>query len=996
MEGERRVVSILFCDVQGSTEAAEKLDPEDWTEIMNGAFEHMIRPVYHYEGTVARLMGDAVLAFFGAPIAHEDDPQRAVLAGLDIVADMQSYRSQVKQVWDINFDIRVGINTGLVVVGAVGSDLRMEYTAMGDAINLAARMEQTAAPGTVQIAQDTYTQVAPFFIFEDLGGISVKGKDHPVTAYKVLGQKATPGRQRGISGLEAPLIGRARERSSLKQALSNLDQGLGGIVYLLGEAGLGKSRLIQEVRVSGLQDEGLKEQTAFWYQTASLSFETEQPYALFRRLVRRMLGVLPDESPVGMREKIYYLVEEAPQEERPTAQRVFESLFGLVGKNGEPPLEGETFKGLFYTMMASLWERRAQAGPVVLVCDDLHWTDPASAALLQNLYPLTNRAALLLVCAMRPERETPGWEAMQVAKRDFPQRYNEIHLQHLSASESGELVDSLLRISDLPVGLRNRIMDKSEGNPFFVEELVRSLIDQGVVVRDEYGARWQATSEGEDLDIPGNLQTLLVARIDRLAEGARRILQVASVVGRSFYYRILQRLEDLSEQELDHHLLSLQRMQLIQETRRLPELEYSFRHALTQEAAYSTILIKQRRVIHRQVGEALEALFPEQREELAGALAEHFYQARDFGNALRYYLLAGDAAFRLFATRESIKYYGRAIQCSEEVQASSEQLIHLYSRLGRAYELNNQFDQALRNYHDMARLADQRGDRAMRLASLVAEGTVTALPYDTHDLDRARIVSGEALALAKDLGDQIAEAKVFWNHLLIDRVSSGGTEQTIAYGRQAAEIARLVKELDLLATILNDLATIYIGIGDLVAGQEALEEAEKILIKLNNPSMLGNTYNFLGMLNRASGQFDRSIAYLREGKVVTEILGGIRNFPFMTINLCIPLLKQGHFDSALPMLKDLLALEEEPAPNDFLLVTTCQLMAQISLLLGANDLGITWCQKAIAYNDAVPVFVRQPTYAFLARHWIRLGDLSQAQVALNDGLPGYDPCLMPK
>src|SRR5687768_4012227 len=227
MIGERRVVTMLFCDLKGSTAAAEQLDPEDWTEIMNGAFTHMIKPVYHYEGTVARLMGDALLAFFGAPIAHEDDPRRAVLAGLDIVESIRPYREQIKEKYGVEFDVRVGINTGLVVVGAVGSDLRMEYSALGDAINLAARMEQTAEPGMVQVAHDTYKLVKNLFEFKALGSIEIKGKSEPVLAYQALGRRIEIGRMRGIEGLQAAMVGRQGELLALREVMTDLKQGLG-------------------------------------------------------------------------------------------------------------------------------------------------------------------------------------------------------------------------------------------------------------------------------------------------------------------------------------------------------------------------------------------------------------------------------------------------------------------------------------------------------------------------------------------------------------------------------------------------------------------------------------------------------------------------------------------------------------------------------------------------------------------------------------------------
>ena len=252
IQGERRVVTMLFCDVTGSTAAAEQLDPEEWAQIMNGAFEHLIAPVYRYEGTLARLMGDAILAFFGAPIAHEDDPHRAVLAGLEIVQSIGPYRDEVQRKWGVDFQVRVGINTELVVMGEVGSDLRVEYTALGDAINVAARMESAASPGTVLIAADTHRLVAPLFDFEDLGALEVRGKSEPVGTFRVLARKSQPQRERGIVGLDSPMVGRDREIEVLRELINDLTHGSGQIVSVMGEAGLGKSRLIAEARNSVL------------------------------------------------------------------------------------------------------------------------------------------------------------------------------------------------------------------------------------------------------------------------------------------------------------------------------------------------------------------------------------------------------------------------------------------------------------------------------------------------------------------------------------------------------------------------------------------------------------------------------------------------------------------------------------------------------------------------------------------------------------------------
>ncbi len=986
MEGERRIVTMLFCDVTGSTTAAEGLDPEEWAEIMNGIFEYMIPPVYRYEGAVGRLMGDAILAFFGAPIAHEDDPRRAVLAGLDIISEIVPYREQIKQQWGVDFDVRVGINTGLVMLGAVGSDLHMEYSAVGDAINLAARMEQTAAPGTVQISQETYQNVAPYFEFEPLGAIQIKGKQEPIRTYRPLRRKITPGKVRGIEGLAAPLIGRARERSILEEALVNLNKGSGGIVYLLGEAGLGKSRLIQEIRESALESK--PDAQPAWLETLSYSYETEQPYGLFRRLIRRITGMLPNENSAGMRTRIQRLVEDVPQEERSTVRQVIESLFGLTGTGGEPPLEGETFKGLLFTTMTSLWERRAQANPTVLVFDDLHWSDPASLALLQHLYPLVESAPILFLCALRPEPDAPGWLTMQAAEDAFSHRFRKIELQPLQARESGDLVDSLLAISDLPAGLRARVMEKSEGNPFFVEEVVRSLIDQGVVVRDEEGARWQATGEGEHLDIPGNLQTLLVARMDRLEEQTRWTLQAASVVGRSFYYRILQRIVDFAVSELDQHLRSLQHSQLIREASRLPELEYLFRHALTQEAAYSTILLKQRRTYHRRVGEALEALFPDHFEELAGTLAEHFFNARAFEKSLNYSVRAGDAAYRLYALHEAIEHYARAIECAGKVDAGSERLVHIYNRYGRSYEILYQYDQALENYLEMERLADERRDEQLRLAALISRCILHATHTTVFDPPKARELGRSALALAQELDNRAAEARALWGMMLVEFYGGGGSDKVLEYGSKALAMARELGLEELKAYISGILFWVYMGKSQIAQAQQAEAETEAIWSKLGNLPMLADTYTLKVAYQWSAGKYEDGLETAAENLLLSRSIGNLWNEREALRMMGVLQMLKGQFGEALERFKE---RHVDPKDNPIAYQGYANNLIEFYYFAGALDEANRIADELYSLRDVfMPLFAPfiLPT---IARIKIARGELHESRNLLAQAWERYSP-----
>jgi class 3 adenylate cyclase/tetratricopeptide (TPR) repeat protein len=866
MVGERRVVTILFCDVKGSSAAAEHLDPEDWAEIMNGAFEHMIRPVYTYEGTVARLMGDAVLAFFGAPIAHEDDPQRAILAGLKIVEGFQSYKKQVLQQRALDFDVRVGINTGLVMVGAIGSDLQVEYTAMGDAINLASRMEQTAKPGTIQVAENTYQQVAQVFDWEDLGEIEVKGKTGTVHTYRPLRQKARSGRLRGIRGLDSPLVGRQAEFETLLEAASRLEKGIGGILLILGEAGLGKSRLVDELRRQLLSGSLFQ---IDWTETASLSYETSQPYALFQRLLRRRWDLPPNATAESVRARISQQFLECPAEERSRYQEIFETLTA-VGEGGGYPLEGETFKREFFSAMNTLL---VTTRPSVIVFDDLHWADPASIELLEALFEGTERAPLLLICAMRPDRNYPGWEVKEAAGRNYPHRYTEISLQPLTGEDTNALVDNLLTTADLPSDLRKRILTKTDGNPFFVEEVVRTLIDRGAIVREVSGeeSRWRAAVNVDEIEIPGNLQSLLMARIDRLEEDARRTLQLASVIGRSFYFRVLEATNQAMvavHSELNQQLLALQRLELIQEAARVPELEYVFRHSLTQEAAYNTILLRQRREFHRRVGEAMETLFPDRLEEFYPMLAYHFAEAED-PRVVEYAILSGDAAFRLYAIPEALEHYSRALANADPRTESTERLAHLYLRRGRCLELQSDYARALENYAEMIQLARKREDQGILLAAFQAQATAYAIPGPAQDTEKGEALAQDALVLARNLGDKQAEATILWIFLLL-KMYSGFMLEGIPYGEQSAALARELGLREQLARPLQDLGLAYLSSGLLAKADEVLAEARSILEATRNLPMQAENLANAALIRGMTADFKGAIDYFEESYRIAQ------------------------------------------------------------------------------------------------------------------------------
>jgi ABC-type oligopeptide transport system substrate-binding subunit/class 3 adenylate cyclase len=689
VEGERKPVTILFTDIVGSTALAEKLDPEEWKEIVSEAHRRVSQAVYQYEGTIAQLLGDGVLAFFGAPVTHEDDPIRAVHAALDIQQAIGKYAGELKGCVD-DFQMRIGLNTGTVVVGSVGSDLHMEYLAVGDAVNLAARLQSAAQPGKVLISKSTARKVKAIFDLQDLGEISLKGKAEPVAVFEVIKSKAVPGSGRGFEELYSPLVGRSCELGGLREALEALVKGHGQIVTIIGEAGIGKSRLVEEARREGPGSQG----AAHWIEGRALSYGQTLSFWSITQLIYNDLGLSDGDPEVRVRAALKRRLNDLFGGKDIEVLPYLAQLVGvrLEGELAERlrQLDGETLKRQTLLSISQYFQRLAEKQPTAAVFEDLHWADSSSLEALEELLAVTDRAPLMLVLLARLEREHGSWRIKVRAETDFSHRYTEILLKPLSSKEQNRLVDNLLAISDLPESIRQLILAHSEGNPFYLEEILRSLIDQGAILRE--GEKWRATRDLTDISIPETLEGVLLSRIDRLQEDVRRTLQLASVIGKSFLYRLLEAIA-AAEQQLDQHLAQLQRADLVREKTILPELEYMFKHSLTQEAAYNSLLLERRREFHRRVGEALEQLFADRREQYLGLLAHHFEAAGEHARAVGYLIQAGDRARLTDEHSEAIGFYTRAVELLELLQDETR-LAQVWLKLGLIHTSNFQFEAA--------------------------------------------------------------------------------------------------------------------------------------------------------------------------------------------------------------------------------------------------------------------------------------------------------------
>ncbi len=864
---ERRVVTILFADVKGSTALAEKLDPEEWTEIMNVTFAGMTGAIQRYRGTVARLMGDSILAFFGAPQAHEDDPYRAIRASLDMLEDLRPFQADIRRQMKrkghrpgkTDFELRIGIHTGLVVVGEVGSRPFVEYTAMGDAVNLASRLEQTALPGTIQISQDTYRLVAPLVEVAPLGDVEVKGKSGRFKTYRVIGLKEKRSGLRRPSSLQAPLVGRSRELGRLKDSATRLNTGYGQVVSLIGEAGLGKSRLIAELK----SDPAVGE--AAWVEAASLSFEASQPYGLVKRQLQSVLDITQDDSAGHIRKKINQAAGMITETEREIASKSLEMLFIQRSENGQGDSQVEVLQQELFEGVRVFWKHQAADHPLILVFDDLHWADPASVDLIAHLLNLAEDAPVLFLCIYRPDRQAQAWTLKQHIERTYPHRSLEITLQPLNAQDSNTMVHHLLRNSELPKEALDLILQKTEGNPFFVEEIVHELIEKGSLDFDEAQNAWKLAAGLDSIEIPDSLEALLIARLDRLDLDTRRTVQLAAVIGRSFYYRVLKMVVQKIDQ-LDHDLQVLQQNGLILEAARRPELEYMFRHVLTQEAAYNTILLSQRRQFHQQTGEVMERLFEDRLEEHAPLLAHHFLRSGDLGRAFRYFAMAAERASALFANLEAILHFKEALDLIQEIEnVQAETHVGLLRGRGRAFETQGKFNQARADLENALQIAQKNRLRHPEWRGLLDLGML----WLSRDYNRAGDYFRQALEIARGLGDPSALGHSL-NRLGNWYSNSDLPKEAIKHHQEALEIFEKLDDQRGLADTLDLLGMTYLLADEAINSADHYQKAIQLYRQLDNlpgliSSLTGIKYRGPNYQSQSAFILETAQEVLREG-----------------------------------------------------------------------------------------------------------------------------------
>ncbi|MGD9227967.1 MAG: adenylate/guanylate cyclase domain-containing protein, partial [Desulfobacterales bacterium] len=658
IEGERKQVTVMFCDMQGFTPLSELLGIEEAYSIMDRVYEILIHKVHDYGGTVNEMTGDGIMALFGAPVALEDAPQRAIRSSLAIHREMAKFSDQLRQekrgVPPVK--MRTGIHTGPVVVGTVGNDLRVEFKAVGDTVNLASRMEGQAQPGTTYITEDTFRLTEGLFRFEGLGQRMIKGKQEPVNVFRAIAPSTRRTRfdvsaERGLT----PFTGRERELELLLDGLKRSKAGRGQAFSIMSEAGVGKSRLLYEFR------KAVASEDLTFLEGRCLSYSRAVAYHPVIEILKANFDIHEDDGDFEIREKVKRGLEILGADEAFTLPYLLELLAVKDSGIDEIPMSPEERKNRIIEALKRIVLKGSEIRPLIMAFEDLHWIDKSSEDQLKHLLESIPGARILLIFTYRPEF-VHTWGAKSY--------HSQVMLNRLSNRESLIMVSHLLGTEELDKDLEEFILEKTEGVPFFIEELIKSLKDLSIIEKKDN--RYRITKNIKEVVIPATVQDVIMARVDSLPEEMKGLLQTVSVVGRESSYDLIKRLTGLTEQELLSHLSVLKDSELLYERGIYPQSTYVFKHALTQEVAYDSLLIKTRKEMHEKIGEATEALYSDSLEKHYGLLAYHYARSANADKAVKYLDLANQKASKLNAMEEAKAYFDEAMALLDALSETEE------------------------------------------------------------------------------------------------------------------------------------------------------------------------------------------------------------------------------------------------------------------------------------------------------------------------------------
>src|SRR5436309_1737030 len=973
VEGERRQVTVLFADVAGFTTLAERLDPEDVHRIINRCFELITAEVHRFEGTINQYTGDGVMALFGAPIAHEDGPRRAVHAALGIQQALRDHSQQLQAERGLGLQMRIGINTGPVVVGRIGDDLRMDYTAVGDTTNLAARMQQAARPGSVVVTEATHKAIGGYFETLDLGEREVKGHA-PVRAFEVLRPRERRSRlevaiERGLT----PLVGREREIATLHDRFAEVKAGRGQVVFVAGDAGIGKSRLLLEFR-RGLAD---AHETVTWLEGQCVSFGQAVPFLPLIDQLRENFRIEEFDGEPEIIAKVEQGMRRMGGLE-PHIPYVRYMLSVDAGDPGVVAMAPLARRRKVFDAIRALSLRGARLRPLVLVFEDLHWVDSSTEEYLASIMDSIASVPLLLVLTYRVGYNPP------FGTRSF---HTSLALHTLSEAEALAMAGRVLGTERLPDELRAALMQKAEGVPLFIEEVTKTLLDLGVLRKETGGYRIVGHIGG--VSVPDTIQDIIMARLDRLGDDGKRTVQLASVIGRQFLVRLLSRVSGMPQQ-LDGLLRELQALEIIYQQGLMPEPAYVFKHAVIQDVAYNSLLRERRRELHRSVGFALEELYPDRLTEHYEELGHHFSEGEEWAKAFEYLARSGDRAREAYANTTALEWYARALEAALCVvpPVSRLQLAQVHQRRAQILTAVARLEEARAEARQMLEYARAEGDRRLEAEAHAEIAYCHYMALSSDQVADLQINARRAHDIARDIGDDRLIARTLFLMGSLDQMQARLSEAETKFAESLA-LARTGNYRDIVVqsqTLLSLQHNWQGRFDDAITMCVAVEGAAREIHDGFN--------EVFGMSNRCFaliGRGDYRTAYdtLARGRTLARERQNHFMFGRMTNTLAWLRQEYGDFAGALELNRESRDIGQRIKNGN----------VEISALidLGFNDLALKGPQPAVALFEETLERARK---AFGAHRWrwsihlafglttalMMLGRDGQAVAAANRGL----------
>jgi class 3 adenylate cyclase/tetratricopeptide (TPR) repeat protein len=905
IEGERKQVTVIFCDMEGFTALSERLGPEEAYSIMDQVYEILIHKIHDYEGTVNEMTGDGIMALFGAPIALEDAPQRAIRSATVIHREMAKFSDRIKQEGKgiPSLKMRIGIHTGPVVVGTLGNDLRVEFKAVGDTVNLASRMEGLAEPGTTYVTGETFKLTEGLFRFEALGEIEVKGKAGAVKTYRVIAPSTRRTRfdvsaERGLT----PFVGRERELELLMDGFKRSKTGRGQAFSIVSEAGVGKSRFLYEFRKT------LANEDVTFLEGRCLSYSRGAAYHPVIDILKANFDIREGDGDFDIREKVKRGLKILRADEASTFPYLLELLAVKDSGIDKIPMSPELRKDRIIEALKRIVLKGSEIRPLILAYEDLHWVDKSSEEVLKYVLESIPVARILLILTYRPEF-VHTWGAKSY--------HSQVTLNRLSNRESLTMVSHLLDTEELDEDLEEFILEKTEGVPFFIEELIKSLKDLKIIEKEDNKCR--ITKDIKDVTIPATIQDVIMARIDSLPEGVKSLLHTVSVAGREFSYGLVKRITGLTEQELPSHLSVLKDSELLYERGIYPQSTYIFKHALTQEVAYNSLLVKRRKEIHEKIGGAIEALYPDRLEEHCELLAYHYAHSANTHKAVEYLALANQRAIKVSAMEEAKAYFGEAMELLDafpETEENRQRRISLLVNQGDAFILLFKVPE----YYDLLTLYEPMASGLGNPELLGAfHARMGQCEYSLGHFDKAIQTLTKAAELAEASGN-VEEARyaymwLGWSHLYrgnYDRVLAlkedflhtmeqrfnprwhvwglsaasrayiclGRWDEAVQEAQKALKVAEEFSDNSLIAFATWTLSMAYTWKGDL---GRAVEYGELALQKAPTPADKAWAQRGLGWTWCRAGETNRGVELLAS---LVPVLRASRYKPFEIPTTC--------------------------------------------------------------------------------------------------------------